>query len=195
MNTACELSIAILAGGAATRLDGRDKGLQLLEGEPIVARVLRTLDARIPVLIVANRNLDRYAALALTITDQDRVPRGPLAGIAAALAHDTVPWLLTLPVDCPDPPPDLAMRLLAATRAHRERAFVAHDGQRRQPLFALYRRDLAGSAACAAATGQGVWQWQDSVGVRELDFADRRAHFLNLNTSADFATYAEHTGD
>jgi len=195
VSTARELSIAILAGGAATRLDGRDKGLQVLDGEPLVARLLRALDAKMPVLIVANRNLDRYAAYAPTITDQDAVPRGPLAGIAAALAHDTAPWMLTVPVDCPDPPADLAVRLLAATRVHRERAFVAHDGERRQPLFALYRRDLARSAAHAAAMAQGVWQWQDTVGVRELDFADRRAHFLNLNTSADFAAYAERSGE
>jgi molybdopterin-guanine dinucleotide biosynthesis protein A len=142
------------------------------------------------ILIVANRHHDAYARHARTISDLVPGFQGPLAGISAALTACATPWLLTLPVDCPQPPPDLAARLLAGASQRRAAACVAHDGQRRQPLFAVYRRELADSAAAGLTAEQGVSWWQDSIGVNELDFADRRRQFRNLNTPEDFAAHA-----
>ncbi|RYD16726.1 MAG: molybdenum cofactor guanylyltransferase [Lysobacteraceae bacterium] len=187
-------TVAILAGGAATRLGGCDKGLVLLDGRALVDHVLaaaRAMSAPPPaILVIANRNLDDYAQRARALPDALPGRRGPLAGIATALAACTTPWLLSLPVDGPDPPRDLAARLLRVAQSDAACAFVAHDGERRQPLFALYRRELAASAAIAAAGGQGAARWQDRIGVREVDFRDRRRQFVNLNTPEDVAAHA-----
>lgn len=189
--TRANVTGAILAGGAATRLDGLDKGLQALGGRPLVAWVLEVLRTQVDqCLIVANRNLDAYSHYATTITDLVPGFRGPLAGVAAALAACETTWLLTVPVDCPQPPIDLAARLLRAAHESAVDAVAAHDGERRQPLFAIYRRELAQSAARAAEAGQGVWQWQESIGAHALDFADQRQQFRNLNTPEDFVAYA-----
>lgn len=192
------LTVAILAGGEASRLGGRDKGLELLAGQPLVDWTLQFCKAHIVdethdavLVIVANRNLDEYERHARVLTDLGSDFRGPLAGVAAALDDCATPLLLTLPVDSPEPPGDLATRLLAALDAGEAPAVVAHDGERRQPLFALYRSELAARAATAAAAGQGVWQWQDAIGAGEVDFADRRRQFHNLNTPEDFAAYAD----
>ncbi|HEY6942496.1 molybdenum cofactor guanylyltransferase MobA [Dokdonella sp.] len=184
------ITAAILAGGAGTRLGGRDKGLEPLAGVPLVAHVVAAVRGVDALLIVANRNHDAYSRYARTIADATVERRGPLAGIAAACAACDTPWLLTLPVDCPDPPADLADRLLHEALTHLAAAVVVHDGASRQPLFALYRRELAASAAAAASAQQGVWAWQDAIGARELDFADRGQQFLNLNTPQDFVDHA-----
>lgn len=194
------ISAAILAGGAGSRLGGRDKGLQMLGGRPLVAWVLDTLVDVDEVVVVANRNLDAYARHARTIVDDapdGGVPkhRGPMAGIAAALAAIGTPWLLTLPVDCPLAPLDLASRLHAHAIARGARAVVAHDGESRQPLFAIYRRELLDSAVAAAVAERGVHAWQDAIGAIELDFADRRQQFANLNTPEDFAAHAARFAD
>jgi molybdopterin-guanine dinucleotide biosynthesis protein A len=188
-----EVTTAILAGGAATRLGGADKGLQLLGGRPLIEWVIDGLSGtpREALLIVANRSADRYAKYARTISDAQPGYRGPLAGIASALSACTTVWLLTLPVDCPCPPSDLLSRLRKAASVDDADAIVVHDGERRQPLFALYRRELADSAAQAVVSGQGVWKWQESIGARELDLSDRRAQLINLNTPGDFAAFAE----
>jgi molybdopterin-guanine dinucleotide biosynthesis protein A len=188
------LTVAILAGGAASRLGGRDKGLETLDGEPIVARVVDFVARRVAnaeMLIIANRNVETYARYARVVGDAEAGFRGPLAGVASALAHATTTNVLTLPVDCPTPPDDLATRLAAALDAGDFVAAVAHDGERRQPLFALYRRTLAASAADAATTGQGVFEWQNGVGAIEVDFADAKRQFHNLNTPEDFRDYAD----
>jgi molybdenum cofactor guanylyltransferase len=192
VNTDASLTFAILAGGAATRMGGRDKGLELLDGKPLVAWVMNaiaTMQRDSMVLIVANRHHEAYACHAQTISDSEPGFQGPLAGIAAALDHCKTTWLLTLPVDCPAPPYDLAMRLLQYAREGDHAACVAHDGECRQPMFAIYRRELAAAAATALAAGQGAWHWQDAIGARELDFSDRRRQFHNLNTTADLAAH------
>src|SRR5690242_19854282 len=187
------LTVAILAGGAASRLGGRDKGLEVVDGSPLIASARayceRAIAHEIDFLIIANRHLDEYARYGRVRSDATADFRGPLAGVASALEGAAAERVLTLPVDCPSPPEDLATKLIDALGRHD--AAVAHDGERRQPLFALYRRGLAASASKAAANGQGVWEWQDSVGAVEVDFADRRQQFHNLNTPAEFAAYAD----
>ncbi|HEV8261552.1 MAG TPA: NTP transferase domain-containing protein, partial [Burkholderiales bacterium] len=50
----------ILAGGLGRRMGGVDKGLQLLNGRPMAARVLSRLAPQVDeVLINANQNLER----------------------------------------------------------------------------------------------------------------------------------------
>ncbi|MET0230919.1 MAG: molybdenum cofactor guanylyltransferase MobA [Rhodanobacteraceae bacterium] len=185
------LTVAILAGGAASRLGGRDKGLEPLAGKPIVEWVLAACPRSAEIVIVANRNLDDYARYGRVVIDTEPGFAGPLAGVASALDAAASPRVLTLPVDCPDAPSDLAERLASALDASDASAAVAHDGERRQPLFALYRRELTHAAAAGAKAGQGVWQWQDSIGAVEVDFADRRRQFHNLNTSEEFAAFVD----
>ncbi|MGW8310506.1 MAG: NTP transferase domain-containing protein [Thiogranum sp.] len=51
----------LLAGGKGRRLDGRDKGLETLDGRPMIAYVIDTLAPQVgDALISANRNLERY---------------------------------------------------------------------------------------------------------------------------------------
>ena len=77
---------------------------------------------------------------------------------------------------------DLVERLHCADA----RVAVAHDGTRRQPLFALYRKDVALSAASALANDLPVWRWQDELHAVDVDFSSAAANFINLNTAADF---------
>jgi molybdenum cofactor guanylyltransferase len=183
------ITAAILAGGEGRRLGGRDKGLELLAGRPLIEYVVAALRPQAQNLCICiNRNNAQYATFAVICPDRAGVFHGPLAGIATALAACETPWLLTVPVDCPRPPQDLAQRLLT-TGAH---AAVAHDGTRRQPLFALYRRDLAADAESALQRDLPVWRWQDAMGVVEVDFSGTPQAFLNLNTAEDFRHWEEH---
>jgi len=187
-----EITAAILAGGAATRLAGRDKGLELLAGKPLIAHVVDALRGQAGnLLICANRNTERYAEFAAVVADTDAGFRGPLAGIAAALAACQTHWLLTVPVDCPRPPIGLASRLSAY--AGDARAAVAY-AQRAEPLFALYRCELGVQAAAALARDEPVWRWQQQVGAVEVDFADASGAFVNLNTREDFQRWENEHG-
>jgi molybdenum cofactor guanylyltransferase len=203
--TDAPLTIAILAGGAGTRMGGRDKGLEMLAGRPLVAHVVaaaRAMAVRwagehaggVALLVVANRNVALHARHAPTIGDAVAGFPGPLAGVAAALAARPLHAVLTLPVDCPDPPDELLARLHARLAASTAPAVAAHDGVRLQPLFALYRPGLGEAAARALQAGSGVHAWQQALGAAAVDFADRRQQFSNLNTPHEFHAHAERTG-
>ena len=88
------ITTAILAGGAASRLGGSDKGLVDLCGRPLVAWTIDALQLAPgqACLIVANRNIAAYKRFAPTISDAHKETfAGPLAGVAAALATGQVP--------------------------------------------------------------------------------------------------------
>lgn len=177
----------ILAGGAGRRMHGADKGLVELDGRPLVAHVMAALAGQVDrVLISANRNTAAYRAWAPVVTDGVDGFAGPLAGIAAAMARYPEYPVVSVPVDCPAPPGDLVDGLRAAlARAPEAACAVVHDGERLQPLFALYRPGLAAAAARALRDNGAVWRWQQSVGLVPADFSHRRPMFRNLNTRAE----------
>jgi molybdenum cofactor guanylyltransferase len=182
-----DITAAILAGGEGTRVGRRDKGLLPVRGRPLVAWVRDALADQVRrIVICANRNEAGYAAFGTVVADAAPAFHGPLGGIAAALGASESPWLLTVPVDSPQPPADLAERLLAHLGS--APAAVA-TATRREPLFALYRNGLAPSARDALEAGLGVWRWQDLIGAVEVDFSDCAAAFANLNTPEDFARW------
>ncbi|QBB70653.1 molybdenum cofactor guanylyltransferase [Pseudolysobacter antarcticus] len=184
------ITAAILAGGAAKRLGGHDKGLQLLLGKPLIAWVYERVSAQVQsIAICANRHVDNYAIYAPVVCDVNAGFPGPLAGIVSAFQTLKDDWLLTLPVDCPTPPLDLAQRLYEACKDSNSTAAFVRDGQRRQPLFALYHRDLNLSAQTALVQNIGVWQWQESIKAIAVDFSDQTAAFVNLNTPQDFLDF------
>lgn len=167
---------AILAGGRGSRAGGADKGLLEIDGEPAVVRIARSLQAQVARIIVsANRNLERYTALGFAAVADDVAGfAGPLAGIAAVAARVETPWLMTVAVDCGEAPSNL-LEALSAVGVDDIDVCVAHDGERRQPLFALYRV----AAARTAPANEAVWRFQDSLRCREAHVA---ARFANRNT-------------
>lgn len=189
------ITVAILAGGAATRMGGSDKGLVCLLERPLIAWTIEALamEHGQPHLIVANRNLDQYERFAPTIPDQRREDfAGPLAGIAVALGVCATDWLYTVPVDCVRPRREILEALWAASLTREADVVVAHDGTRRQPLFALYRSTLAALAEDALAAGSGVTRWQDSLNILEVDLSCLPEEaWLNLNTPEDLALMKE----
>jgi molybdenum cofactor guanylyltransferase len=190
------VSAAVLAGGQGRRVDGRDKGLLPLAGTPLIARVVSVLSAQVgSILVCANRHAKEYASYGTVVVDALAGFHGPLAGIATALGACVTPWLLTVPVDGPDLPPNLLQRLHAAVARTGAPAAVAHDGTRRQPLFALYRSELAAGAAAALHADLPVWRWQDEIGAVEADFSDLPHAFANLNTLDEFHRWEQrHAG-
>jgi len=187
------ISGLVLAGGRGSRMGNVDKGLQPFRGATMVEHVLARLRPQVgPLAISANRNLDTYRALgAMVLPDElpDGVPDypGPLAGLAAGLAHCATPFLLAVPCDSPFLPPDLAQRLLAALEdndADVAYAATREPGMRVQPhpVFCLVRASrLPELAAYLEGGGRRVDGWHRELKSVEVLFEDGDA-FRNINT-------------
>jgi molybdopterin-guanine dinucleotide biosynthesis protein A len=185
-----DITGVILAGGQGRRMGGVDKGLQDLQGRPMVQWVLDRLAPQVgSVLINANRNLARYAGFGCPVLP-DRIPdfAGPLAGLHAALAQAATPLILTVPCDSPFLPADLVPRLHAALMADQAELAVARAGGRVHRAFCLARRELLPKLdAFLAAGGRKVGLWHDSLNVAEVDFDDEADAFDNINTPEQLA--------
>lgn len=189
--TKTNITGVILAGGQGRRMGGVDKGLQDLDGRPLVQWVLDRLAPQVDsVVINANQNLARYAEFGCTVLP-DSIPdfAGPLAGLHAALSQATTPLLLTVPCDSPFLPGDLAQRLREALEAQGAELAVARTGDQVQRTFCLTRREILPKLEAFLASGERkVGLWHASLKLAEVAFDDEADGFGNINTLEDLAT-------
>lgn len=126
-------------------MGGGDKGVHIVGGAPIIARVIATMQPQCAGLVLnANGDLSRLAAFGLPVVPDD-LPgfKGPLAGILAGLdwiaAHDLdVSSAVSVPTDTPFLPRDLVERLERAREGEGADIAVAASGGRTHPVVALW---------------------------------------------------------
>lgn len=178
----------ILAGGRGSRMGDVDKGLQLLDGETMVAHVFRRLAPQVGSLIInANRNLEAYQKFGVPLYPDDLTGfAGPLAGLQTGLRHCTTPYLVTAPCDSPFLPLDLVERLnLALTEQNADLAVaVTGEGDNRQPhpVFCLMKTSLLPYLDAFLESGKRRLDgWYASLNLAEVRFEDEAA-FRNINT-------------
>lgn len=131
-------SILLLAGGRGARMGGRDKGLLLWRGAPLIAHVQAVVRPFSDDLIIScNRNVERYRAYAdQWVSDAQQGFPGPLAGVLAGVAVARHPWLLVLACDAPKIDATLIQALLDARKACDQPVMVQQAGHW-QPMFSL----------------------------------------------------------
>ncbi len=184
------ISAIILSGGRATRMNGVDKGLVLLQNKPLIQHVIeRLIPQADEILINANRELAQYQAMGYPVL-QDEVEDflGPLAGFSLGLQHGKHDYVLTVPCDSPLLPVDLAQRLMAALVENNAEIAVATSEDSTHPVFCLCKKTVLPSLTAYLQQGERrVSTWQKSQQYIEVDFSDCNEAFTNLNTFEDLA--------
>lgn len=184
----------ILAGGAGRRMGGADKAALRLCGQTLMARATGRLGLQVAALAVAGP--DR-AEGPVALPDPVAGRAGPLAGILAGLdwaARAGGKAVVSVPVDSPFFPRDLAVRLEAAARAAGVPLAMAAgrgpDGTLRvQPAFGLWPVALRDDLRAALAAGtRRVRAWAEAHDAALAEFpAAEPDPFFNINTAEDLA--------
>ena len=185
-----QITGVILAGGKARRMGGEDKGLLPIAGQPLVSWVMDMLAPQVSsVLLNANRNQQRYAALGATVVSDELADfQGPLAGMAAGMQAADTDYVAFVACDSPLLPADLIQRLARVLTAHDADIAVAHDGHRLQPVCALLKRDLLPSLLLTLTSGERkVDHWYALHHAVEADLSDVPDAFVNANTPEQLA--------
>ena len=185
-----EVTGIVLAGGLGRRMGGVDKGLVDLDGQPMVAHVIARLAPQVgPILVNANQNAERYAALGHPVVP-DAVGgfAGPLAGLHAGLMQTRTAYAVTVPCDSPFLSDDLVARLAAGMQGSDAQLAVARTFEQAHPVFALVRVDvLPHLAAFLAGGGRKIDAWYATLRVAEVAFDDCADAFRNINTRDELA--------
>ncbi|AFJ48975.1 molybdenum cofactor guanylyltransferase MobA [Shimwellia blattae] len=183
---------AILAGGRATRMGGQDKGLILLNNQPLWQWVYQRLAPQTGgVVISANRNTEEYQKSGLAVI-RDTIAGfpGPLAGMLSVLESVEGEWFLFAPCDVPGIPGDLAARLWAGKQG--APAVWVHDGERDHPTIALLHRSLQPAMRAYLLAGERrVMVFLRQAGGMAVSFAGQRDLFVNVNTPEDLSAWQE----
>ncbi len=147
-----KLSAVLLVGGESMRM-GRDKATLVLNGEPLWERQLSLLRSLAPVEILISGRVDPIWRPPDTTFVSDSVPsRGPLGGLASAIAAINGTHLLALAVDMP---------FLTTTnlqgisdRAKPGCGVLPFIGSRAEPLAAIYPRESTDELQSALKQGE-----------------------------------------
>ncbi|WP_299412706.1 molybdenum cofactor guanylyltransferase MobA [uncultured Sulfitobacter sp.] len=187
----------ILAGGQATRMGGGDKGLRVLGGQTLLARVHARLAPQVAdVALNANGDAGRFADVGLpVVSDSIDGFAGPLAGVLAGLdwaAEQGADTIVTAAADTPFFPCDLVPQLQLASEGMIHPLVLAATpdpkrGTARHPTFGLWPVALRDDLRAALNGGlRKVVLWTAEHGGREAVFPEEEA-FFNVNTPDDLA--------
>jgi molybdopterin-guanine dinucleotide biosynthesis protein A len=142
------VSAAILAGGRATRFDGRDKSALVIDGRTILARQIAELaPMTADLLFVGGSPPPEYGAQLRTVPDL--VPgSGPLGGLHAALTAARSPLVVVVACDMPFLSAPLLRRFVTLTGGPDHPDIVVPRTERGyHPLCAVYTRACLEPAA------------------------------------------------
>ena len=185
-----QTSWVILAGGQASRMGGRDKGLVELNGRPLIQYVIDKLSQQnVSITINANRNQERYQDFAPVVSDSFPDYPGPLGGIHAGLKNADTDWVGFVPCDSPQINEDLVARFCAAVNSDSD-ILVAHDGEFKQPVFTLFHKRVLPRLEAFLERGDRkiILLYKDCV-TEFVDFSDSPNCFVNLNTPEELTQF------
>lgn len=178
----------VLAGGLGRRMGGVDKGLVDFLGKPLIVHVIERLRPQVDeILINANRELDRYAALGYPVIEDDIAGfAGPLAGLHKGMSVAKHPLVLTVPCDSPLLPLDLAERLMQGLIKNNADLAVAKTGAQAHPVFCLCKKTLLKNLEVYLQSGgRKIDAWYSALKVVEVPFDDDALAFANVNTAEE----------
>lgn len=169
----------VLAGGKSSRM-GRDKALCEINGVRLIDRVLARLRPQVGRILLSGPS--DYGLRIEAIADEADGPLGPCAGLFAAARRlaGEAEGFLTVPVDAPFLPEDLAPRLLGPSSA------VACAGGAIQPAFAWWRFDEIEQArrSLRHQSGPSLKALAETANARLVLWPDE-APFMNVNDPND----------
>lgn len=183
-----EITVVVLAGGKASRMDGEDKGLIVFRELPLIAHVVNVVEPKVSqILISANRNLEEYANFGKVISDDLEGYQGPLAGISKALKVCSTPYLLVLPCDSPLIDATLIDSLIEKMEVTKADICVAHDGSIMHATFALMQTKLEKSLEeFLEEGGRKMALWYRQQSLERIDVSSHLEVLTNINRPEDF---------
>jgi len=182
---------AIIAGGQATRMGGREKSFLMLDGATLLDRTLSRLRFQVDDVIVnANGDPARFdGSRCVIVPDALRDVGTPLAGLHAALHYGEslgFDAVVTVPSDAPFLPLDLVARLLEGGEI--TGAAIARSGAQDHFLTGIWTTAMANPLA-RLIEGQSLRRVQDFVTMAKAEkvvwAAVPHDPFFNINTPED----------
>jgi len=137
------ISGVILAGGASKRFNGIIKAKIILDGKPIIARIIETIsDIFDEVILVTNTPAEFKEYNNFKIIGDELLNRGPLGGIHSALKESDKEALFVVAGDMPLLDTDIIVRQIAYYNSDKCEVLIPQIEQYIEPLHGIYKKTL-----------------------------------------------------
>ena len=195
-NEQLKTTLAILAGGKATRLGGINKALIEIEGETIISKIHRALGPICnEVIIISNQAQTDYRIPAKTHPDIIE-NCGPLGGIHSAFHHSSNEIILVVSCDMPFISINIANQLIDAYIKNQPKvdAVIPTLNGFNEPLLAIYSKRLSTkiSEILSDRKGHRITDLLDKCNTIKVEIEaspENIRSFTNINTFDDYKTF------
>lgn len=180
-----DYSMIVLAGGKSRRM-GTDKA-DLTIGDQTFLQIQIEKGRQ---LGIRDIQVSGYRGTACDIPPTpDRFPgKGPLGGMESCLRKAKQEKCLVLSVDVPLVPVGELENLLNASRQSGASAIILKNGEKEQPLIAVYHRSLADAMLAEISGGKGsVFSLLNRLGYATYESTAPEETLMNVNTVEAFA--------
>jgi molybdenum cofactor guanylyltransferase len=133
-----QITGVVLAGGRSSRF-GSNKATALWHGKSLIQHVCDTLASVFDDMLLSTNTPDLYTFLQIPAVMDQFQNMGPLAGIQAALAESSRPWIFVAGCDMPAITPDLIICLCGYVKNDFE-AVIPWLKRGPEPLCGLYHK-------------------------------------------------------
>ena len=186
-----KISAAVLAGGAATRFDGRVKSKIIIDGSTIISRIIAVLGDIFDELIIISNNPEEFSGFSFCKIVQDEIRgAGPLGGIHAAMKAASNNSVFIFAGDMPFLDRAIINKIADAYIESDCDVLIPLIGENIEPLHSVYRSSLAENLGSYLRSNQGfaVRDYIKTLNVMylKLEGSEKtKIAFTNINSPSD----------
>jgi len=185
------ITLAILAGGKASRIGGRNKALLEIDGITFIQRIHQKLSPVFNNIIVISNELTNFGIENIVVNPDIIKGIGPLGGIHSALVNSIDPAIFVVSCDMPFVDSGIAVDMTTEFLKSQPDILVPLIGTYKEPLFALYSKSLVGQieSMVSSTNGRPV---TDLFLISKTNFYEisenptTKKCFTNINSFDDF---------
>lgn len=182
------ITVGILAGGKATRMNNQDKGLVMFNGKYMIENIINAIEPYVKhITINANRNISKYKKLGYPVVqDFYEGYAGPLSGIYSILNVTNSKYLMILPCDSPLIEWKLIQKMYSEIKLSGVEVVVAHNTNRAQPVFMIIDTAVKDSIKEYIESGnRKIDFWYLEKNYKYIYFNENCNYFKNINTEEE----------
>lgn len=186
-----KISGAILAGGAGSRFNGRMKPKILIDGEPIISRIVSVIGDIFDEIIIVTNTPEEFTEFSHYRIVPDEIPNaGPLGGIHSAVKASSNEAVFVFAGDMPFPDTGIILRMIEQYDSSTSEVLIPGIEELIEPLHAIYSRSIAEHLEYYLNSDQSnaVRDYIKLLNVRYLwleDTDDNKKAFTNINSASD----------
>ncbi len=185
------ITIALLAGGKASRMGGTNKALLTHNGRTFVEIILSNLGEVFPKTIIIANEFEPYAQLGVPVFADIYREKGPVGGIHSALYNTNTEFIFAVSCDMPFVDAQIARQIASVATEGFSYAYVPKVAENPEPLFAVYSRNGLNSLTELLEHNNNVpiRTYLNIIPTQYIELPntpETQKCFTNINTQSDF---------